>query len=157
MHRAPAVNFSVKRSRWQAGFIVCASLLALLSLAVLGAEQTAPELRNAVFALAIVAGSVAFLGWRQSPEGNLRWTGEHWYWSGFSESAVCRLTLLADFQSVVLVKVTADTHAPIYLWLEAYPGETNWRPLRRSIVSSQAASSVGKRTNTGPGAAGDLA
>lgn len=158
MHRAPAVNFPVRRSRRQAGLIVCVSLLAAASLAVFVWEQNALDLRTAIFGMTIVVvGSIALFGWRHAPQGNLRWTGEHWYWSGFPERAVCSLALLMDLQSVVLVKVTADTHAPVYLWLEAAPGEANWRAVRRAIVSSQAASSDGKRAKTGTGVVGDLA
>ena len=157
MHRAPAVNFSVKRSRWQAWLIVCASLLALLALVTFAWTQTVLDLRAGGLALAVLAASgVALVGWKNSPQGSLRWDGEHWRWSGFGDSPECRLDVLMDFQSVVVVHVTTEGRAPISLWLEATPGDTSWKPLRRAIVSSQAkANSKSKTSSTG--IAGELA
>jgi toxin CptA len=153
MHRAPAVNFSVKRARWHARFLVCTGVLARMTLSAFVLEQGPPDVRGAVLALAmLVAGSLAFVGWKQSPQGSLRWDGEHWHWSGFAANPQCHVRALMDFQSVMLVTVTAEAHAPVFLWLEAGPGDAAWRPLRRAIVSSQAA---GKQP--GPGIAGDLA
>lgn len=140
MHRAPAVNFAVKRSRWQARLIVFLGLAALVVLAVFVWDQAAVDIRPGILAFStVLAGSMAVLGWRRSPEGSLRWDGEHWYWSGFEKTAVCRVKLLMDFQSVMVVTVTAEAQAPVFLWLEAPPDTANWKPLRRAIVSSQAA------------------
>ena len=157
MHRAPAVNFSVKRSRWQAWLIVCLSLLVFVTLAVFAWEQSVLDIRTGGLALAVlIASSTAFLGWKRSPQGSLRWDGQQWYWSGFPDAAACRLTLLLDFQRVVAVSIIAEAQAPVFLWLEANPGHSSWKPLRRAIVSSQAASDdKGKRA--GPGAVGELA
>jgi toxin CptA len=157
MHRAPAVNFTVKRSRWQARLIACLGLLALAILAVFAQGQAVLDVRTGVVALAIlVTCSLAFLGWRQSPQGSLRWDGQHWHWSGFPDNTVCRLGLLMDLQSVVVVTLKAETQSSISLWLETTCGDANWKALRRAIVSSQA-DSDGKRQKAGPGAAGDLA
>ena len=157
MHRAPAVNFSVKRSRWQARFIACMSLLALAILVFFTLGQMALDARVGVLALAIfIASSAAFLGWKRSPQGSLRWDGQHWYWSGFAASPACSLRLLMDLQSVAVVTITADAHVPVFLWLEATPGDASWRPLRRAMVSSQVESGdKGKKTE--PGVEGDLA
>lgn len=157
MHRAPAVNFLVKRSRWQAWLIVCASLLALLALVTFAWTQTVLDLRAGGLALAVLAASgVALVGWKNSPQGSLRWDGEHWRWSGFGDSPECRLDVLMDFQSVVVVHVTTEGWAPISLWLEAAPGDTGWKPLRRAIVSSQAKAD-GKSKKSSTGIAGELA
>lgn len=143
MHRAPAVNFSVKRSRWQARCIAGLSLLALVTFAVFAREQAALDVRTGLVALAGAIGSGAALqAWRQSLQGQLRWDGQYWRWSGFAENPVCRLVLLMDFQRVVVVGITAEAHAPMLLWLEGEPGDANWKPLRRAIVSSQADSGI---------------
>ena len=139
MHRAPAVNFSVKRSRWHAWLIVCVSLLACVVLGMFAWGQTLQDVRMLVLVIAILCTTgVAFAGWRKSAQGDLLWDGERWHWSGFAPNSVCRLSLLLDFQRVVLVSVMADARAPICLWLEAAPGDTNWTPLRRAMVSSRA-------------------
>lgn len=142
MHRAPSISFSVIRSRWQLRFIALLSLLAIAALWAFAREQGALDARILTLAAVIVASSAAaFVGWQKSAVGSLRWDGQHWYWSGFSASQVCHLSLLVDFQSVLLVSLRADTGvAPLRLWLEMLPGNVSWKPLRRAIVSSQAAS-----------------
>ena len=142
MHRAPAVNFTVKRSRWQARLIVCLGLAAVVTSAVFLWDQAAAvDARIGILAFStVLAGGTAFLGWRRSPQGSLHWDGEHWYWSGFADKIACRLEVLMDLQSVFVVTATAESRAPVFLWLEAMPGDTNWKPLRRALVSSQAVS-----------------
>ncbi len=141
MHRAPSINFPVTRSRWQLRFIALLSLLAMAALWAFVREQGALDARILTLATAIVASSAAaFVGWQKSAVGSLRWDGQHWYWSGFSASQACHLSLLVDFQSVLLVSLVADTRAvPLRLWLEMPPGNVSWKPLRRAIISSQAA------------------
>ena len=157
MHRAPAVNFSVQRSRWHARFIIALFVLALAACVLFAVERAALDASTAGFALAVlVATAFAFSAWHNSPQGSLRWDGQQWYWSGFATNLPCRLTLLMDFQRVVVVRLVAEDHAPLCLWLEASVGDASWRPLRRAIVSSQAnVGTPGRKAE--PGTAGDLA
>ncbi len=157
MHLAPAVNYSVKRSHWQARLIVGVSLLAVSILAIFARDQMVLDARTGVLAVVIlIVSTVAFLGWKRSPQGSLRWDGQHWYWSGIAGNPVCRLRMVMDFQSLLLVAVKTESQASIVLWLEAIPGDASWKSLRRAIVSGQAA--VGGKTKTVvPGAQGDLA
>lgn len=157
MHRAPAVNFFVKRSRWHAGLIIAMGLSALAVLAVFAQGQALLDVRVLVLAFACLATcSIALAAWNKSPQGGLFWDGQHWYWSGFGDGAVCQLFLLMDFQSVVLILIKSDGKASFYLWLEAKADDTSWRPLRRAIVSSQPLSdNLNKRP--GPVSEGDLA
>jgi len=161
MHLAPEVNFSVKRSRWHARLIVGASLLGLLVFAAFARDQMLLDVRTGVMALAmLIASTTALIGWKHSVQGNLRWDGQHWYWSGFSGNPVCCLRMVMDFQSALLVTVRAEAQASIFLWLEAPPSDAIWKALRRAIVSSQSASnpnSNGKDKKIGPGGQGDLA
>lgn len=157
MHRAPAVNFFVKRSRWHARLIFAMGLLALTIFAVFAREQTPWNERALVLAFAgVVTSGIAFVGWKKSPQGSLRWDGQHWYWSGFVAGPACQLVLLMDFQSVVLVWIACDGQAPFYLWLEATLNDASWRLLRRAVVSSQAASGS-KNKKPGLSVEGDLA
>lgn len=162
MHLAPAVNYSVKRSRWHARLIASVSLLAVFTLAAFARDQMALDERTGVLTFAILMASIlAFIGWKRSPQGTLRWDGEHWVWSGFAGRPACRLGLIMDFQSVMLVTIKAEvaqTQSTIFLWLEAIPGDASWRPLRRAIVSSQAiTNSNGKDRKTAPSVQGDVA
>ena len=127
------------------------TLLAVAAFAAFASGRDFPDVSVLLLAAAILATSgVAFTGWKQSPRATLRWDGQHWFWSGFMANPVCELRLLMDFQRVVLVTVVADAHAPVYLWLEAVPGDTSWKPLRRAIVSSQMAVSGGGKKATLP-------
>ena len=132
-------------------------LLALATLAVFARGLTPMDTRVLLLFMACMATSgMAYAGWKKSPQGSLRWDGQHWYWSGFATSPVCHLSVLMDFQNVVLVSIESDGLAAVYLWLEATPGDTSWRPLRRAMVSSKAVSDERSR-KPGLSVEGDLA
>lgn len=148
MHRAPAVNFSVKRSRWQARLIAGASLLPLAALVVFARGQTQWDVRMPLLAISTLAtSSVAFVGWRHSPHGDLRWDGQRWHWSGLSANENCSLAIVLDLQRVVLVRVQGDAANRVYLWLERAEDHANWRSLRRALVSSQSAKGYGQKAS----------
>ncbi len=133
------------------------TLLAVVVLVAFASGQAFLDLR--VFLLAsviLLTSGVAYLGWKKSPQGTLRWDGQHWFWSNFNANPVCHLRLLLDFQRVVLVLVTASAGAPVYLWLEAMPGDASWKPLRRAIVSSQGVAKGGDKESALP-VTGDMA
>ena len=116
-------------------------LLALVTLAVFAQGQTPLDVRALVLAIVcMVTTGIAFVGWRNSPHGNLRWDGTQWYWSGFSAGSVCQVSTLMDFQSVVVVLVKSQARASFSLWLEESVNDASWQPLRRAIISSQDAS-----------------
>jgi hypothetical protein len=151
MHRAPAVNFAVKPSRWQARIIVGASLLAVATLFAFVQGRSPWDLGTLLLAATIALSSgVAFVGWRQSPLGNLRWDSQQWHWSGFPVDGVCRLVVVMDFQRVVLVSVQSEMQRAVHLWLEAPVGDANWKPFRRALVSSQPRDGAGKQTDQAP-------
>ncbi len=137
MHRAPAVSFSVGRSRWHLGCVglLCAASLITALVFVLNASIW--DWRCvAVLGAALLAPILAVRGWQRSPSGQLRWDGQQWHWSGFATTQACRLSLLVDLQRVVLVRLSGEDHPSVWLWLEAAPGSIHWMPLRRAIVSS---------------------
>lgn len=137
MHRAPALSFSVRRSRWHLRLIASLILLAVVFAGAFLYDQFPPDVRTFVLAGATLAtGVLAFLAWQRSPQGVLRWDGRAWYWSGFSDTKACQLSLLMDFQNLVLVSLTTDANRTAWLWLEAQPGDSLWIGLRRAIVSS---------------------
>lgn len=94
-----------------------------------------------VMAALLGVGVLSLRGWQQSPTGCLQWDGQHWHWSGREDSVQCRLKVLLDFQSVLLVCVRDDTHPPVWLWLEQpEPVGVQWRALRRAVVGRQRSS-----------------
>nr|WP_295773047.1 hypothetical protein [Rhodoferax sp.] len=132
-------------------------LLALVTLAVFAQGQTPLDARALVLAIAcVVTTCIAFIGWKKSPQGSLRWDGQHWYWSGLNAGSACQLSTLMDFQSAVVVLIKPEVHAPFSLWLEEAASDTSWRPLRRAIISSQTASDS-KSKKPGRAAEEDLA
>jgi hypothetical protein len=137
MHRAPAVSFSVGRSRWHLGCVVGLSAASFGIALVFSLHQSFGDWRaTAVFAAALLAPALAIRGWQKSPMGQLRWDGAHWHWSGFAATQTCHLSLLVDFQRVLLVRLSCADQPPVWLWLEATRDTMHWLPLRRAIVSS---------------------
>lgn len=147
MHRAPAVSFSVGRSRWHLGCVALFGCLALVVTVVFLNNQAQLDWRSAVLVVAAIASSaLAVQGWRHSPTGQLRWNGQHWYWAGYGADQDGRLSLLLDFQVVMLVAITAEKQRPQWIWLEAGCSDVHWVPLRRAIVSSRSGSESGAKT-----------
>lgn len=88
----------------------------------------------------LAACGAAFSTWHRSPAGLLRWDGRSWHWSGFLTARGCSLSVLMDFQSVLLVSLKETGRQPVWLWLQAVPGDPLWLVLRRAIVSSRGSS-----------------
>lgn len=138
MHRAPAVSFGVKRSRWHLRGVIFLWSLGLSVSLTLVLGQSGGALEGIVFAALLGAGVLSWRGWQLSPVGCLRWDGQHWHWSGLEAPGPCRLNVLLDFQSVLLVCVRGDARRPVWLWLEQpEPVGVQWRALRRALVGHQ--------------------
>jgi hypothetical protein len=138
MHRAPAISFSVTRSRWQLRATVALGSLGLASIASFVYAQSDFGWR-ALLSLGVVpvVVAVALVAWWKAPRGILQWNGQQWNWSGFTALPACQVSLLMDFQSLLLVSLTSDTERSVCLWLEAGAGVADWQALRRAIVSGQ--------------------
>lgn len=136
MHRAPAVIFSVTKSRWHLYLIVWLTLLAVMSVGVFVYTQpTSDGLAWMPVVASPVTIAVALVAWHNSPVGLLHWDGRSWHWSGFAAAQACSLSLLLDFQKVVLVSLKRPGMQPVWLWLQAAPGDLSWIAVRRAIVS----------------------
>lgn len=137
MHRAPAVSFSVGRSRWHLGCVGLLGVTAWITALVFVLTASHRDWRcAAILGAALLAPMLTVRGWQRSPSGQLHWDGQQWHWSGFSTTQACRLSLLLDLQRVMLVRLAGESQPPVWLWLEAAPGNVQWMPLRRAIVSS---------------------
>ena len=90
----------------------------------------------AVFVLG--AGFAAYRGWRNSPVGNLAWDGQSWRWespnyqTGVAEQ---QLSVLADFQNVLLLRIENQAKASLWLWVERKAFPERWLDLRRAVYS----------------------
>lgn len=153
MHRAPAVSFSVGRSRWHLGCIVASSVLALaVSLGFVWNQSTLDWRSFVVLGLTLASSAAALHAWWRSPVGLLRWEGCNWHWSEFTGAQECHLSLLLDFQRAMLVVLRRDGQRDVWLWLQSrHDTATQWLPLRRSIIcgDQQPADSVDALHDTG--------
>lgn len=138
MHRAPAVSFSVAKSRWHLYLIVSLALLAAL---VAGAfVSTQPRSDIGIWlpvGVLLLTVAIALAAWHRSPAGLLHWDGRSWHWSGFSATQGCHLSLVMDFQKVLLVSLKEAGGQPVWLWLQADSRDPLWLSLRRAVVSSR--------------------
>ena len=86
----------------------------------------------------VFAGVAAFRGWKNSPIGQLVWDGQLWRWeshgyqTGVAEQA---LFVIADFQSLLLLRLENQAHASLWLWAEQKAFPARWLDLRRAVYS----------------------
>ncbi len=140
MHSAPSVTYPVGRSRF-AGLLAASLWLAGVAVTALWSHQ-APSLdwRHGL-ALAVVLGSgmVAARSWWAAAEGELRWDGQHWWWSASGESLAGVVTVALDLQGRMLLCWCGEP-APSaglrqWLWLERGRQPERWDDLRRAVYS----------------------
>lgn len=89
-------------------------------------------------ALVLIAGGVAWYSWKNSPSGQLAWDGQGWRWESVSyQSGVAgqNVSVLADFQCVILVRLENQAHASLWLLLEQQAMPERWMDLRRALYS----------------------
>ncbi len=97
---------------------------------------------GAVFATVVCAGASAGSGWWNLPMGQLAWDGWAWRWesatyqTGFAEYEV---SVIADFQSRILLRLENPASASLWLWLERDVFPERWLDLRRAIYSTRRA------------------
>ena len=86
----------------------------------------------------LFAGFVAIRGWINSPIGQIAWDGQVWRWesqgyqTGVAEQS---LFVIADFQSLLLLRLENQAHASLWLWAEQKALPARWRDLRRAVYS----------------------
>jgi hypothetical protein len=137
MHRAPAVGFTVARSRSHLCVIVI--LLSLGCVSSLLLMRTALELDALVLAVAcwICVGGVSLKSWQNFQPSRLQWDGQQWLVSGLDSARALHLDLLLDFQSLMLVRVRGKSVRTVWLWLEPTLADSSWLALRRAVVAGQ--------------------
>lgn len=139
MHNAPSVVFPVGRSRFQGGFLLglwLTGLLLTLSWFSM-AQHSGWRMLAAGLVLTVVAIG-AGRGWKNSPEGQLAWNGQVWRWesSGYQAGAGDHeLTVIADFQRLLVLRLENQAHASLWLWVERKAFSDRWLDLRRAVYS----------------------
>lgn len=90
----------------------------------------------------ILAGLAAYRGWKNSPVGQLAWDGQFWRWEGpgyQSGVAEQKLSVVVDFQILLLLRLENPAHAHLWLWAERHALPERWLDLRRAVYSPQKA------------------
>jgi len=146
-HNAPPVVYPLGRSRFLGALLVGLWLCGVL-LALAWFRQTAgqPGWRIAlVFVSVAGAGAAACRGWWNTPAGQLAWDGEVWRWEspGYQAGvAEYSLSVLADFQQVLMLRLENQAHACLWLWVERRSMPERWLDLRRAVYSPRKAAAV---------------
>ena len=138
-HHAPSVVFPLGRSRLLASVLLTFWGAGLaLTLLWFSVAQVFDWRFSLAFALVLLAGLSALRGWKNSPSGQLAWDGECWHWESVSyQSGVAEQTVsvVADFQRVILVRTENQAHASMWLLLEQRAMPERWMDLRRALYS----------------------
>ncbi len=104
-------------------------------------------------ATVICAGLAGYFGWKNSALGQLAWDGQSWRWespgyqSGLAEQ---RMSVVGDFQHVLLLRMENQAHATLWLWLERTAAPERWLDLRRAVYSPQRPSGASLSANARP-------
>ena len=86
----------------------------------------------------LLAGLAARSSWNHLPSGHLAWDGEVWRWEipGYQTGAAeHELSVIADFQHRMLLRLENQAGASLWLWLEKNAMPERWMDLRRAVYS----------------------
>ncbi len=137
MYNAPAVHFPVGRSTFQAWLLLL--LWAIGGIAVVyGASLSGQPgwMLPAAVSLTVISAGTAWIYWRRSPVGILRWDGKQWTFSAAPADVATTLVGVSvnlDFQLVMLVNFRVEAGQPLWIWLERQAEPRRWRLLRRAL------------------------
>ena len=139
MHSAPPVVYPLGRSSFHARILLGLWLGGLAAFAMWCYAATSFDWRLAAALAAVSAAAVvAWLGWKNSPQGRLRWDGQTWCWEsqGYQSGTPVRtLSVALDFQRILLLCLENHDHARLWLWAERSAMPERWMDLRRAAYS----------------------
>lgn len=152
IHNAPPVVYPLGRSAFQ-GWLLLGLWLAGLQVFVLWIYASRHQDTTALVLAAsiLAAGFASWRGWKNAPVGLLAWDGQQWRWesTGYKAGiAEQELTVIADFQRILLLRIQNQAKASLWLWAEQKVFPDRWMDLRRAVYSPHRFS--------GPAAAQDL-
>jgi len=138
-HNAPPVVYPLGRSRFQACLLLGLWLAGLvLVLHWFSVTRQLDGRMAAALAAVLAAGAAAHGSWKNAPSGQLAWDGEVWCWESSSYQtgiAEQRLSVIADFQHLLLLRLENQAHASLWLWAERRALPERWLDLRRAVFS----------------------
>lgn len=138
-HNAPPVTYPLGRSYFLGGLLLALWLAGLLLALVWDALTQASGWRlSASCSAVLLAGLAAGLSWKNLPRGQLAWDGEVWRWESecrHSAMAEHELSVVADFQRCLLLRLESQAGASLWLWAEQPSLPERWLDLRRAVYS----------------------
>jgi toxin CptA len=138
-HNAPPVVYPLGRSPFLGLLLLGLWLLGLISALLWRYEAWQLDWRTALaFVAVLLAGVAARISWINLPGGQLAWDGDVWCWeSAGYQSGVAEqdLSVIADFQHALLLKVENQARASLWLWAEQNAMPERWLDLRRAVYS----------------------
>lgn len=141
LHNAPPVIYPLGRSCFLGGLLLALWLAGFLVLLLWYYVTRQLDWRMALTLVAVLsAGVMARNGWRNVPIGRLSWDGKVWRWesSGYQTGmAEHELSVIADFQSMLLLRLENQARARLWLWVEQKALPERWLDLRRAVYSTR--------------------
>ena len=84
----------------------------------------------------LVSGSLAYLAWRNSPQGSLRWVASSWVWIDPSQRETQgQVQVGLDWQRGLLLHFVPVQGRSLWLWVSASTQPTLWHSLRCAVYS----------------------
>jgi hypothetical protein len=140
-HNAPPVLYPIGRSFFLGSLLAVLWLAGLISVSLWWYATRHADWRMALalaLAAVLVAGIAARLSWNNLPIGQLAWNGEVWRWESASYQtgiAELELSVIADFQFRLLLRLENHARASLWLWAEQRTMPDRWLDLRRAVYS----------------------
>ena len=137
MHSAPSVTYPVGRSFWAGAAMAVVWALGLVVSALWSWQLAGPGWRMALAWLACAAtGAAAVTAWWRSPAGRLHGSDGAWQWAPAQGPALDGSVRVAlDLQHLLLLRLSSQGGAAVWLWLERRSAPAHWAALRRAVYS----------------------
>lgn len=149
LHNAPPVVYPLGRSRFLGWLLLALWLAGLLVLLLWCYVTRQLDWRMALAGAAVLgAGVVARTGWSNAPTGQLTWDGEVWRWESSSYQtgiAEYELSVIADFQYMLLLRLENQARARLWFWAEQKFLPERWLDLRRAVYSPSKSSTPSRQ------------
>ena len=127
------------RSHFLAWLLLLVWLAGLLTVLSWFLVNPTPNWRFGLACLLVLAGGMAArAGWKRAPGGQLAWSGDSWRWESPSYqtgSAEQKLSVIADLQTMLLLRIENQSGVSLWLWLDRTTQPERWLDLRRAVFS----------------------
>lgn len=140
-YQAPSVKYPVKRSGI---FLMAAVFFAVFTLPIWNAWWWSNGMYQSwfdqVLGLTLVVIAMGIFGvllihWHRGLEGMLVWVNSSWCLKRAEADTQVHVSVVLDWQFVLLLQVTACDNKHYWIWLERRWAPLDWNSLRRAVYS----------------------